>query len=346
MSCASGVEPSSKARNQGSAITVDSDPRLTANIYCKGQFDRVIQGIVAPLWNILDGQEANTCSFLWFLRYARGGEHLKIRWHGPESLLCVMERSLEERTLDYLGRSAVVKSQAVAHKSYAPPMDLEDVVSEEYPDRSLILTTYQRSPLIFGPEPLLGDHDYVALFTKCLGFGSRVILATYETEKISAITHGKRQATLLALLNSGLTQLWPSLEERASFLRYHRDWLIRIPILRSRLGEQKAWKTLARYEAAAASLGSIAARQESREHFEAWGQALIDLRDYLMPFVEKPEYSLDPVAKGPIFPCLFKVFHVLSNQLGINPLNEGLAHHMLLRAIVKEGQIPFCLIPE
>ena len=67
-------------------------------------------------------------------------------------------------------------------------------------------------------------------------------------------------------------------------------------------------------------------------------EAISDLLQYVARFGDDPEFHLDPFAAEPCYPVLFKAFNGLSNQLGLNPLNEAYTYHLLLHAI--EGVIP------
>jgi len=59
------------------------DPTLTASLYCAGRLDDLVHVVLGPVWSALREGEAGGSSYLWFMRYGRGGEHLKIRFHGP-----------------------------------------------------------------------------------------------------------------------------------------------------------------------------------------------------------------------------------------------------------------------
>jgi hypothetical protein len=265
---------------------------------------------------------------------------------------------LEERAHLFFSRSGEpagpVSSQ---ERSTAPPIDPEDSAAEEHPDRSLLWATYQRSPVVLGPKPLLNDDRYAALFTRCLGHGTGIVLAAFEADNGGALPRQKRQNTLLSLVASGTAALWESSEDQAGYLNYHRDWLIRTPVLKMWLGEKKAWEILERYEAAAAQLDGVTiqalqtafrGRLDEKAHgpLVAWAQALAELRDYVQRFAGRPEYAFDPISKGPVLPTVFKVFHCMANQLGLNALHEGLVHHLALHALGVKGGGTFSLLPD
>lgn len=338
----------------GSALASQGcpDPLLTANLYCACSLDILIHQVIVPFWQELEPRLAATGSYLWLLRYACGGTHLKVRFHGPESLRTAVMESLERKARRFFARcTAPAETSLPPIRSQAPPIDLEDR-EDTHAGPLLLWTSYQRSPIVLGPPPLVAAAPYSALFTRCLGAGCEVALSAFAAGP--PFSRG-RQAALLSLLTSGIATMSQLPEELMGYLAYHRNWLIRIPVLRSNLGERKAESLLMQYEAAAGRSDPAAAgelrdqlllRGEPRDQRLAlWARALHDLREYLRKFEGKPEYSFDPLAEGPWFPVLFKLFHGMANQLGINPLNEGLAHHLLLRALSPAGEHPFSLIP-
>jgi hypothetical protein len=355
-----GIEPKEVPR-KGFEPLEWPDPLLAANIYCRGLLDEVIRHMVVPLSRDLGPQGPDAGEYLWFLRYARGGDHLKVRWHGPEWRRPEVLRLLEEKARLFfsgLEQPASPASPQAQTRSAAPPMDPEDSSTEEHPDRTLLWTTYQRSPIVLGPKPLLTDDRYSALFTRCLGRGAEIVLAAFlEVEAGGAYPHQKRQAVLLSLITHGAAALWKSQEDQASYFNYHRNWLIRIPVLKMWLGESKGREILKRYEATAAKLDGATAEvlksalrgrpdEKTEGPMAAWAHALASLCDHVQRFAGRPEYAFDPVSEGPLFPTVFKVFHCMANQLGLNTLNEGLAHHLALHALGVEGGGPFSLIPD
>lgn len=325
------------------------DPFLTANLYCKGFLDELVHQVVRPFWLESAPQREGTEPYLWMLRYGRGGEHLKIRVHGPESLRPTLRDSLAEKAALFFGQlQAPAAGSPEPGQSAAPPIDPEDQEAE-HADRTLLWTTYRRSPIVLGAPPLPEDARYAGLFTRCLGHGCEVVLARYASGPPLA---AGRQAALLELLASGVAALWPTQAERVSYFSYHRDWLVRIPILKRQLGTRKAREVLERYDKAAQ--GFDPARKAALKALlqpeggppSPWARSLTDLREDLRRFEGKPEYSVDPLVAGPLYPAVFKVLHGLANQLGVNPLNEGLAHHLALHTLAPQREESFSLIPE
>lgn len=232
-------------------------------------------------------------------------------------------------------------------------MDLEDHAPWDHPDRDLLWTTYKRSLTILGRKPLLSDDGYVLRFTACLRIGCALVLAVFASPNEGPIPHRRRQAALLKLIASGHAALFSS-TERIAYAAYHRDWIIRYPLLAKGVRAGEAREAFSLLEKESSRLGSFtqdvlrrAMNSQEIDGISAWQRSLCELRDYLEPFRGDPVYWPDPFVEGPLFPCLFKVFHCMANQLGITPLNEGLAHHIVWSSLCGEtwdGR--FSLLPD
>lgn len=309
------------------------DPVLTANLYCAGRLDEIFREILAPLRN-----EAGAAGYFWTMRYNRGGEHLKIRLHGPEAWGSVARGLLEERAERFFaspGDRNGEPARATA-ASQAPPIDLEDEAPEGPPDRSLLWTHYRRSHISFAGKPLLLDDTYVALASRCLGRACELVLDALG----EGLSPKRRQTPLLQALIGGIAALGFPAELRGAYFAFHRDWLVRFLLVRRDAGPEKATELTARFDLQAQALGpSLESLREVAEDarsgagsagdHDAWQSSLVDLFRYVsrLPALENP---LDPFAADPSFPPLFKVFHGFANQLGLNPLDEAFVHHLLL----------------
>ena len=127
-------------------------------------------------------------------------------------------------------------------------------------------------------------------------------------------------------------------DERTAYLKFHRDWLVRFPLLRQEGGEEQARRVLTVFAGRAGKMA--AAVQALARHVEAtagtalgpWGDALTELGAYVSPLAADAAYDHDPFARGPLFPAVFKVFHNLANQLGLPMPDEAFAYHLLLTA--------------
>ena len=327
------------------------DPLLSANFYAFRRLDRVIARAVVPFVLAAEASPASHPFYLWLLRYACGGEHLKIRVHGPESLReplsLLLERAVEA------GRAAGEEIPVMPRRLVPPPpMDREDQgPADGYPDGTFLYTHYRRSPVVFGASPLLDDDLYAALFTSCLGRACRLALESFELDETGHLPHRRRQALLLKVLTAGLPALFAG-EELRRYAVYHRDWLVRARSLASRGGMEKARQILEQYASEAARIGpssltGIPALLQGAEPpglwEREWRRSLVAFRAYVQE-IQAPDP--DPFVPGPLYPSLFKVFHCVANQLGLTPLNEGLTWHLLLNAVAgSENRDGFRLVP-
>jgi hypothetical protein len=333
------------------------DPVLTANIYFSGQLDRLIEEAVAPFWSALRAAPGGAEYFLWLLRYDLLGEHLKIRIHGPaerlgelrERLAAAVGPLLEPGTAAAPGGGAGQRSPAIA-RWRRPPIDAEDAAKAPPADRQLIFTRYRRSPVSLGDRPFLDDDRYCALLAATLAAGCEEVLSAAGGPPGDRLGE-RRQVTLFLLLIAGLALLPGG---RGDYLAYHRDWLIRLPLLKLNGSRTQGEEIQGRFE-------TIAVRRAGQREFlaglaqGAWQPpdagaaaatpftwALAELLAELPRFAALPAARVDPFAAGPaeelVFPVLFKVFHGLANQLGIGRFDEAFAHHLLLRAVEPQNE--------
>lgn len=316
------------------------DPELSANLYCAGRLEVVIRRVLVPLWQDLTATDPAAAHSLWFLRYTCRGEHIKLRFHG--------DARLQPRVRDLVSgyaRTCFAKlepAERAADDRHTPPMDREDRAPGVHPDLDLVWTTYERSPIIFGSKPLLSDDGYISRFTACLRAGCALALAAFVSPSGEPIPHRKRQTTLLTLIASGHAALF-SPAERVAYAAYHRDWTVRHPFLARGARVEGVREIFSLFEQESSRLGTfvqdvlrrVVSIQEN-DRILAWQRSLRELRDYLEPFQGEPACWPDPFVEGPLFPSLLKLLNCLANQLGIGPLNEGLAHHIVWSALSGE----------
>src|SRR5512133_161067 len=133
------------------------DPLLTANVYCAGRLDDVLLRGVAPFWRGVRAEHPEQQAYLWFVRYLRGGEHLKVRLHAPEAMREALRSSFEAAVRSHLATLATLGSAPAAaaapRSDGALPIDVEDEGAEAHPDPSFLWTHYQRSAVSFGGGP-------------------------------------------------------------------------------------------------------------------------------------------------------------------------------------------------
>lgn len=347
------------------------DPILSANIYCSGRLDEVIERLVAPCCKeFLCGGSAAGC-YLWVMRYGRGGEHLKIRLHGPEGCRPSFQDLLDaaqKRYFQNLGPTAPCDPPSGG--TSIPPIDAEDAAATSHPDRTLLWTTYARNPLSLGGPPFLDDQRYLSLLTRCFGRGTEILLLRLRSDEGGGPLFSLQRQLLLQAVIHGLAALPLSGSDRTRYLLYHRDGLMRY--LRRRKtqalepsavedGPSAMARALGRFDAESQRLGAERDVWSELSHrrwqnnvappwdddFAIWGKALRDLFDDLDPKCAALGQPLDPFAEHPLFPMLFKAFHGFANQVGLSHLNEAFLHHFLA-GLTPEGanfQRPVQLVP-
>lgn len=328
------------------SLAIFPNPILTANIYCERRQDHFIGEALALFWREARTLEAERDSYLWFVRYGRCGEHVKVRVHAPEERRDALADLLARTVEAYFAAHEPPAPEPRRDWSSLPPIDEQDGAEQDYPDRTLLWTRYRRSHVNLGGKPFLDDDLYAALMTRCMGAACEIVLSSLVLDAAGRIPHTLRQSILLDLLLSGLPMLCPDADERREYLSYHRDWLVRFSLAQRKADPSRAAGVLKYFaeqvEATAAStlepLRALVAEQWRCEEEpkgsgkQAWRSRLSDLRGYVEPLAAQPGYRLDPFATNPAFTPYFKVLHGLANQIGLNIMNEAFTHHLLLQA--------------
>lgn len=323
------------------SFKMSADPAITANIYASGLLDHLIRDAIAPFGREVaelypDGYK------LWIMRYARGGEHLKIRIHG--------KKDYEQHIQQLLGRWVENWFEQVASKApadsrndnpKAPAIDIEDESSTKFADRSVVWTHYRRTYISFPASPWLEDDEFIGLAAQALSASTEVYLEAVTQEEMQL--NSKKQTVLAKALISGLLaagMLEPSIT--VEYLTFHRDWLLRFFIKET----SKELETRSRFQQQAqGSQRAIASLIEFREReahsmnesTRPWPVAVSKVAKYVQQFQSDQHYQIDPFTKNVAFPPLFKIFHGMANQFGIMPLHEAYVHHLLIKVIEEYG---------
>jgi hypothetical protein len=323
------------------------DPIVTGSLYCSGCLDEVLLGAMVPFREALRELGDGEVPYLWCVRYSRGGEHLKVRVHAPPDLESGVRERLERVAADFLavaGPPPEGVERRIRHD--AIPIDEEDRAGTGPPDRTFQLTHYQKSPVSLGGEPFLSDDGYRARMTVCLARGCDQVLSALAGQG-QKLSHPQRQRLLFRAVLTGLGALLLPVDQAAGYLTYHRDWLIRFPLLREGGDAEQANAFVADLDRQAdRSEPTLAALRGAIEPMwrgeaadaglspldAAWGRGLVDLREHVATLCREPDSRLDPFAEDPAFNPLFKAFHGLANQLGLKWIDEAYAYHLLLRA--------------
>ncbi len=176
----------------------------------------------------------------------------------------------------------------------------------------------------------------------CLREATDILLSALQSNPNDRFEHAQRWQIVLTLVASGVQRLLKTDDRRRAYLAYHRDWLIRYPILRRGLGRAKAEELLRVLDTQRQQLGpltcsQIAAQQDcvSTPAMRRWHRALKELS----PCADQT----DPFTSDPLFPALLRLHHALARLFGLALLDEASIYHALLAGSV--GVARFCLAP-
>lgn len=320
-------------------------PLLSANIYCDRHLDEVVALVLAPFWHRVAETLPSSLSYLWFIRYARRGEHIKLRLHAPEEQRMALQRQLEEVTHALFASLPAGETQEERiNNTTLPPIDDEDAGDEACPDRTILWTSYRPSAITVGSETLLPDERLLALFTRSLAAGTEVVLAGLTPSEQGEYTWRMRQNLVIKLVLSTLNGLPFSPAQVLEYLTYHRDWLIRYMLYRGR-SEGTADELIARFDArvrempaAVDTIRGVLASQltsEDRDGDDVYARLslrMAALYEYIVRFRSDPGPALDPYAPDQVYLPIFKCLHGLSNQVGLGMPKEAQIYHLLVHA--------------
>lgn len=316
------------------------DPVVTASVYGGGALDALLRDGVYPAMRVLNERDSADWQ-LWFVRYARGGEHLKLRLHGPAAaadrartiLADSMCRALEEPCASSSGAPRISRPDA-------PPIDPEDEAEGDVPRGTVLWTAYRRSPVTLGPAPWPQDDDHALRFARAMAAGAQAVLEAVSAAAPGGLTPGERQRVVLRLLVEALGAVEV---DRAAYLAYHRDWLLRF----TADDADREAAARAAFDAQAARAGAaVAALAEALDAAGApgslseagFGGCAAALHRHAATFRGDPSRDVDPFAPDVSFPPLFKLLHGVANMAGLAPAAEAYLHHLLLRADGARGE--------
>lgn len=323
-----------------------ADPILTANIYASGLVDNLLQQGIVPFWRDMQGVRPDGDCWLWIMRYARGGEHLKIRLHGERAVVDSLRPLLHSHVEKWIekARTYLAADPRVSNPK-APPIDAEDKVDSDFADRNFLATTYGRSYVSLPASPWLEDENFVALACGCLAATTGVFLTAVDEQ--GELSDGSKQSLLAKSLISALGA--SGLGDRTSateYLAFHRDWLLRFFISES----SKELEIRAHFDAQAGSstartkLAQLSdeewARNSGAQEVEPWLRTFAALSAYTQSFAGSGEHQIDPFTTNVNFPPLFKMLHGMANQFGVTPLHEAYVHHLLIKAVEDHSLVP------
>ncbi len=314
-----------------------ADPLLSANIYAGGLLDEALRCALVPFHERAAATGGDRYA-LWFARYSRRGEHLKLRLHAEPARRAALADLLRERVGAWLATLPAQAAQPRVIRDDVPAIDPEDEAADPAPDRSLLWTTYRRSYVSLGGSPWIEDDRFVALFCACLSAASELALRAVAEGRLAG--PGARQKVLLKALLSGVAALeLGGLARSAEYLQHHRDVLLRFLAE----GSAKERKLLLRFDDQAqrtptlVRLGALAhdawtAGAQAADHGR-WPAAVRALGAYTRAFDGRPEYQTHRFTSNVSFSPAFKAFHGLANQLGLTWAEEAFTHHLLRAAV-------------
>ncbi len=317
-----------------------ADPILTANIYCTGFLDRLIFEAIAPFWSRYKASNGDLGGFLWFARYRRGGEHLKIRFHGSAAARDAVRGSLVTAIQDFLdslpGTAAANERDCQVNQF---PIDPEDHCTIAYPDRTILWTSYQRVPGIMGRHPMSDDLLHAALFTRCLGVGSDIVLENLRPDSNGTIPGALRLSLALKFFIAACSSLGLPATGIVEYLRYHRDWLLtsfNIDLVKA--CERFDQRIQSQPETLEGLRPLLDLKEEPGAETAAdddpycqWQDCFAELFRYVLQRADDPEFLQNPYLKDQVFATPFKLLHAHTNQLATGLLNEGYLCQLLIR---------------
>jgi hypothetical protein len=334
--------------------TLIPDPIITANIYCSRYIDDLLRDAVAP-YRLAMRDDTNDDSFLWFFRYGKRGEHLKLRVHAPEARRELLRANLERTISRFLESIADAPLPAKRiSKSALPPVDAEDALDDDYPDRSLLWTTYRRSPVIVGDPIYAQDDRHMALFTRALAASADFLLAEILPASREPRYLQHRQNSFLKLIIAGIASTGLEATRWSVYFRYHHDWLIRHLLSQVSLGVDAAALDaeltghVDKVRGAVPALARIMIAHQAEEYdrnarsgpLGTWRAAVHEFFSFIQCYRGRPEYDRDPYTDDHSFLPLFKVLHACANQLGFRISNEAFLYRLLIEAAADSEVAP------
>jgi hypothetical protein len=319
-------------------------PFLSASVHGQKQHDLLLDVFLRPFWEASALKEAG--GFFWTMRFGGGGEHLKLRFHGPER--CEVEtRQALALVLDRFIESLPPSELGPAEPGVFPAIDPEDEEEGVRPDRFWRWTTFRPSPFVLGAEGLVKDLRLAGLYAHAQSAVAEIVLREVVPQRLEASFATLRQSLFIRMLIVSFATLGFSAAERGAYIRHHRDWLVRFLIAKARSPEASPDTILApmRERAAAIRPTVNAIRQrfeastggsELHPAFAAWQQSLEAFFTYVSTFRGNATYDLDPYTDDHAFLPLFKLLQGACNQFGLRLKSELYVYHLLLAAVAGE----------
>jgi hypothetical protein len=314
-----------------------SFPVISANIYCYGFIDELLRQVVLPFWKSTRVELPE--SRLWLIRYDRGGQHLKIRFHAPvewHGNVVTHLRKAVESFFSELPSPAGNERDAAAH---LPPIDPEDYVDGLRPDRNLVWTSYRYSPELVGAEALSSADGFEAAFVRCRVASTEVTLEWLDALESGEIPMKRRMSLALQIVLAAVHGVHPATDMRARYLTFQRDWLLRVNRDRElalALLERKVDEILEQQTVLGSLITATCFREGALGHF---CQAVAALTCFCLNRLDGRDLSaLDGPSEVLIYSALSRVIHNAMNLAAIGTSNEAYICH-LLRSVLARAQM-------
>jgi lantibiotic biosynthesis dehydratase-like protein len=309
-------------------------PMISASIYCHGSVDELLQQVIRPFWRDIKVMLPQAC--LWVIRYARGGQHLKIRLHAPAEVHGTAANHLREVVEAFFAELPLSAKDERDAAEYLPPIDPEDHAGGLRPDRSLIWTRYRYSPELVGAEPLSSATGFETVFVHCRAAATEVTLDWLEALDSGEISMRKRMALALQLFLAAIYGIHSHADTRVRYLTFQRDWLLRINLDREQalmLLERKVEELVAQQKA----LGPLVTATSLPEGvLGAWCEAVGSLVRFCLDQFGRQDISdLDSDSEALIYFAISRIVHNAMNLVAIGISNEAYICQLLKSALVR-----------
>lgn len=309
-------------------------PMISASIYCHAFMDQLLKEVILPFWTHTKARIPQ--SNLWILRYARGGQHLKLRLHVPDedSMACAAcLRNSVEKFLAGLPPQSEIERDPAAH---LPPIDPEDCSDGLRPDRSLIWTRYRYLPELIGAEPLSGATGFEAAFVRCLAASTGFILENLIVTTSAEFPIKKRMTLALQLFLAAMAGVHPSVEIRTRYLAYQLEWLLRVSRDRARELAVFSRKVAESPDHQMALSPLVTASPPQYGSLGAWCHAVGDLICFCVNRLGRDDLSeLDETSSNLVYFALSRVVHNAINPTAIGNSNEAYLCLLLQSALIR-----------
>ena len=304
-------------------------PMISASIYCHGCIDTLLSEVILPFWKATKAFCPQ--SSLWVSRYARGGQHLKVRLYLPREEHNKAMKILESLVEMFFSRLSAPAGDGRDAAAYLPPIDPEDYAEGLRPDRNLVWTRYRYLPEQVGAEPLSSAIGFETAFVRCRAASTEVMLCWLDDLGHGGIAMRKRMALALQLFLVATLAVHSRVEARIRYLTFQRDWLLRVIPDREQvlaLLERKVEALVSQRE----NLNLLVADRAPNDGvFGSWSRAVSDFVRFCLR--QTGRQDLVEVDGGgsqdPICFAISRLIHNAINPIGIGILNEAYLCHLL-----------------